>query len=152
MNCGKERSLSGTKFPELSLFKCDMRGRNSVEQGHISLNPFELTMPAAEQIEREMRRQLHAKEFLGQQERITIRDALQQFHLSKKGTANHKNLLIHARILNRLAHTSRYLDELTSEDLEWLKRDRLHSGAILFVSPPSCPVVSLACFLGVGLV
>ncbi len=83
---------------------------------------------AAEQIEREMRRQLHAQEFLGQKERITVREALEQFCVSKRGTANHKNLTIHTRILNRLLRTNRYLDELTSEDLERLKRDRLQEG------------------------
>ena len=83
---------------------------------------------AAEQIEREMRRQLHAQEYLGQKERITIRDALEQFCESKKGTANHTNLRIHTKVLNRLMRTNRYLDELTSEDVERLKRDRLKEG------------------------
>jgi len=86
---------------------------------------------AAEQIEHEMRRQLHAREFLGQKERITIRHALQQFCTSKEGTANHKNLLIHAKVVNRLLRTNRYLDELTSEDLERLKHDRLEEGTTL---------------------
>jgi hypothetical protein len=80
---------------------------------------------AAEQIEREMRRQLHAQQFLGEKQRITIQEALDQFCVSKQGTANHKNLLLHTRILNRLFRTERYLDEVTSEDLERLKRDRL---------------------------
>lgn len=83
---------------------------------------------AAEQMEREWKRQLHAQAFLGHKERITIQDAMNQFVDSKKGTANHKNLLTHSKSLARLFRTSRYLDEVTSEDLERLKRDRYNEG------------------------
>lgn len=83
---------------------------------------------AAEQMEREMRRQLHAQSFLGQRERITIRDALKHFCESKKGTANHASLKTHEKILNRLLKTNRYVDELTSEDLERFRRDRTREG------------------------
>jgi len=83
---------------------------------------------AAEQMEREMRRQLHAQSYLGQRERITIRDALNQFCMSKKGTPNHPTLLVQERIVNRLLKTSRYIEELTSEDLERFKRDRTKEG------------------------
>jgi integrase len=79
-------------------------------------------------MEREMRSQLHAQQFLGEKQRITTREALEQFCVSKQGTANHKNLLLHTRILNRLFRIERHLDEITSEDLERLKRDRLQEG------------------------
>jgi hypothetical protein len=85
----------------------------------------------AEQMEREWRRQLHTQEYLGSKERIRITDVLDQFIESKKGTPNHKNLCIHKNILLRLFDTNRYLDEITSQDLERLKRDRdrEHAGA-----------------------
>jgi integrase len=83
---------------------------------------------AAEQMEREMRRQLHAVEYLGQKERITIHQALETFCEARKGTANHKNVVAQTRVLDRLLKTTRYLDELTSEDLERLKRDRFREG------------------------
>jgi integrase len=78
----------------------------------------------AEQMEREWKRQLHTQEFLGQKERIRITDILDQFIESKKGTPNHRNLEIHKKVLLRLFNTNRYLNEITSQDLERLKRDR----------------------------
>jgi integrase len=83
---------------------------------------------AAEQMEREMRRQLHAQEFLGEKQRISIAQALENFCASKEGTPNHKNLVAQSRVLCRLLRASRCLDDLTSEDLERLKRDRFQEG------------------------
>jgi integrase len=82
----------------------------------------------AEQLERDWRRQLHAQQFLGSKEQVVIRDALEQFCESKKGTPNHVNLCIHARYLNRVFRTHRNLSEVTSEDLERLKQKRLEDG------------------------
>ena len=82
----------------------------------------------AEQMEREMRRQLHAQTYLGQLERMSIREALKQFRESKKGTPNHPTLGFHEKVVNRLLRTNRYIDELTSEDLERFKRDRVKEG------------------------
>jgi integrase len=84
---------------------------------------------AAEQMEREWKRTLHAQQFLGQLERITIREAVVLFVDSKKGTANHRNLVAHARVLDRTFHTSRYLSEITTDDTERLLRDRGREGA-----------------------
>lgn len=83
---------------------------------------------AAEQMERDWRRQLHSQEYLGQKERISIRDALEQFCESKKGTPNYTNLSINSRYLNKVFRTHRYLDEVTSEDLERLKHKRFKDG------------------------
>jgi len=82
----------------------------------------------AEQMEREWKRQLHANEFLGQKERISIKDAVDQFVSTKLGTPNHKNLLFHSRVLNRLLKTHRYIDEITPPELERLKIDRAKEG------------------------
>lgn len=82
----------------------------------------------AEQLERDWRSQLHAQQFLGAKEPITIRDALEQFCESKKGTPNHVNLRGHTRYLNRVFRTQRKMCDVTSEDLEWLKKKRLEDG------------------------
>jgi integrase len=84
---------------------------------------------AAEQMEREWKRTLHAQRFLGQRERITIRDAVALFMSSKQGTPNHRNLAAHARTLERTFRSGRYLDEITTEDTERLLRDREREGA-----------------------
>lgn len=82
----------------------------------------------AEQLERDWRRQLHAQQFLGSKEPIVVRDALDQFCESKKGTPNHVNLCIHARYLNKVFRTHRAMGDITSEDLEWLKQKRFEDG------------------------
>lgn len=99
-----------------------LRGKTFIKSSHTT------DKRAAEQMEREMRRQLHAVEYLGQKERVTIHQALENFSESRKGTPNHKNLVAQTRVLDRLLKTHRYLDELTSEDLERLKRDRFREG------------------------
>lgn len=83
----------------------------------------------AEQLEREWRRELHARAFLGKRERVTIADAVAAFCRTKAGTPNHRNLSIQSRHLDRLFRTARYLDAATSEDIERLKRDREYEGA-----------------------
>jgi integrase len=83
----------------------------------------------AEQLEREWRRELHARAFLGKRERITITDAVAAFCRTKAGTPNHRNLTIQSGHLDRLFRTTRYLDAVTSEDIERLKRDREREGA-----------------------
>lgn len=83
----------------------------------------------AEQLEREWRRELHARAFLGKRERITIADAVAAFCRTKAGTPNHRNLTIQSRHLDRLFRMARYLDTVSSEDIERLKRDREREGA-----------------------
>ena len=70
----------------------------------------------AEQIEHEWKAQLHAQQFLGQKERIRVRDALSQFCDSKNGTPNHTNLLVHTKTLHRLFDVNKYIDEITAQD------------------------------------
>jgi integrase len=83
---------------------------------------------AAEQMEREWRRELHSQEYLGHKEPITIKAALAQFCESKAGTPNFANLSVKSRYLNRVFRTERFLHELTAEDLEKLKQTRLQAG------------------------
>lgn len=84
---------------------------------------------AAEQLEREWKRSLHAQQYLGQRERISIRNAIAKFAASKRGTANHRNIVAHTRVLERVFRLDRYLDEITAEDMERLLRDRENAGA-----------------------
>ena len=80
-------------------------------------------------MERSWRTELHAQIHLGQKERISVRDAVVQFIDTKKGTANHVNLMNGLRVLDRLFRMNRHLDEVGPEDLERLKRDRVQEGA-----------------------
>jgi integrase len=82
----------------------------------------------AEQLEREWKRKIHAQEYLGARKRITIRKILDDYINSKKGTPNHRNLESHRKTLGRLIHVDKYLDEITTQDLEKLKRDRMREG------------------------
>ena len=83
----------------------------------------------AEQLEREWRRELHARAYLGKRERITVADAVAMFCRTKAGTPNHRNLTIQSAHLSRLFRPTRYLDTVTSDDTERLKRDREGEGA-----------------------
>lgn len=83
---------------------------------------------AAEQMEREWRRELHATAFLGVRPRITIDEALTLFCESKRGTPNYPTLNGNSVPVRRLFRVSRYLDEIQSSDLERFKRDRENEG------------------------
>ena len=83
---------------------------------------------AAEQMEADWRAKLHAQQFLGQKERISIGSALEQFCQSKEGTPNHRSLIGHARIVCRHLQVGKPLDELSLHDLERFKRDREAEG------------------------
>lgn len=83
---------------------------------------------AAEQMEVELKAKLHAQQFLGQKDRITLRAAIEDFCESKKGTPNYVTLMANARNAFRLLPVSKYLDELTAHDLERYKRSRLNEG------------------------
>ena len=82
----------------------------------------------AEQMEVEMKAKLHAQQYMGVKERITLRDAINEFSKSKQGTSNHRNLNFNSRTAYRLLPVNKYIDELTSSDLERFKRDRMNEG------------------------
>ncbi len=83
---------------------------------------------AAEQMEREWRSKLHAQTFLGMKERITLREALDKYQQSKIGTSGHRNIKGHILVLHRMLSTDKYIDEVTSGDLERLKHIRAADG------------------------
>jgi len=84
---------------------------------------------AAEQMEREWKRELHAHAFLGKRERITIREAVATFCESKVCTPNHRTLIAYSKTVHQQFRTGRFLDEISTEDLERLKRDRGRAGS-----------------------
>ncbi|PTU27722.1 tyrosine-type recombinase/integrase [Stenotrophobium rhamnosiphilum] len=82
----------------------------------------------AAKVEGDWKAKVHAQRYLGHQERITLKAAMLDFCESKIGTANHRNLMIQMRNVSRLMPIGKYLDELTSADLERFKRDRQLDG------------------------
>lgn len=83
---------------------------------------------AAEQMEVDWRSRLHAQQYLGQKDRITLRNALQAFAEAKRGTPNHRNLVSSLRTLCAKLPAARYMDELLLHDLERFKRQREADG------------------------
>lgn len=82
----------------------------------------------AERMEVEWKAQLHSQIYLGKKQRITLTDAFQQYKFSKKGIASYGNLIAHETVLSRLLPMKKYMDELTSHDLERFKQARLAEG------------------------
>ena len=82
----------------------------------------------AERMEREWKVKVHSTQYLGEKERIRISDAIDQFIETKNGTPNQQNLLFNNKSLKRLFRTTRYVDEITSQDLVYLQRDRYKEG------------------------
>lgn len=86
------------------------------------------TKKIAEQMEVEWKAKLHAQHFLGKRERISFGDAMRAFAASRQRTANHKNLVGHQLVVERLMNVQRPIDELTLSDLERFKRAREAEG------------------------
>lgn len=82
----------------------------------------------AEQMETDWKSKLHAQQFLGQKDRITVRVAIEQFCDSKKGTPAYMGLLSTAKVVGRLLPIHKDIDELNTHDLERFKRDRMDAG------------------------
>ncbi|MGE0190284.1 MAG: tyrosine-type recombinase/integrase [Steroidobacteraceae bacterium] len=98
-------------------------------QGHTYIRSAKTTEKrVAEQMEREWKRELHARTYLGQKDRITIKAAVEQFLASRMGTPGHHPLSVNSVALFRLFRVNRFLDEITSIDLEKVKRDREAEG------------------------
>lgn len=83
---------------------------------------------AAEQMEIEWKARLHAQHYMGKRPRITLEDAVRMFCDTKRGTAFHGGLLSSAKIVCSILAPKKKLDELTSHDLEKLKRVRVERG------------------------
>ena len=83
---------------------------------------------AAEQMEVEFKAKLHSHQYLGRKQRITLAEAFNQYKLSKQGIASYANLVAHETVLGRLLPMRKYIDELTSHDLERFKQNRMAEG------------------------
>ena len=82
----------------------------------------------AERLEAEWRAQVHAQQIVGVRERVLFLEAIDRLIATKAGTPNHHNLLSSRKVIDRHLRRRRWLDELTTEDLERFKRDRLAEG------------------------
>jgi len=82
----------------------------------------------AERLEAEWRAQAHLRQVLGVRERTALLDAVDRLIATKAGTPNHHNLLSSRKIVERHFRRRRWLDELTTDDLEKFKRDRVAQG------------------------
>lgn len=82
----------------------------------------------AEQMEIEFKAKLHSQLYQGRKQRISLADAFHQYKASKKGIASYRNLVAHETVLFRLLPIKKYMDELTSHDLEWFKQARIAEG------------------------
>lgn len=83
---------------------------------------------AADQMEVDWRAKLHAQQYLGQKPAITFSEALKQYCASKVGTPFHGGLVSSAKMLGTFIPAGKKLDEITSVDLERIKRTRLAAG------------------------
>jgi integrase len=82
----------------------------------------------AEQMEIELKSKLHSHLYQGRKQRISLADAFHQYKASKKGIASYRNLIAHETVLFRLLPMKKYMDELTSHDLERFKQARIAEG------------------------
>jgi integrase len=71
----------------------------------------------AQQLERQWRDELIAKQHLGVHERITLKDALQQYLESKKTLAFYPTMVGFARTVEEIIGGERYFDDLEKKDL-----------------------------------
>lgn len=82
----------------------------------------------AELMEADWRKQMLQQQVLGIKERISLGDSLDLFKQAKRDLASYPDIARHARFLVTELQHVRFLDELTSSDLERLRLNRQRSG------------------------
>jgi integrase len=82
----------------------------------------------AEQMEVEWKSKLHAQQFLGTREQISLGEAIERFMSTKERTPNYPNLCTQHQAVLRLMNVKKPLSELSLHDLERFKRDREAEG------------------------
>lgn len=98
-------------------------------QGHTFVRSTKTTdRKAADRLETEWRAQFHSRLVLGIRERIGLLDAVDALIATKAGMPNHHNLVSSRKIIERHFRRRKWLDDLSSDDLEKFKRDRLAEG------------------------
>lgn len=82
----------------------------------------------AELMESDWRKQLIHQKIIGVKDRVTMQDALSMYCQSKCGIASYKNIVHYAEVLNGAFQTTRFLDEILSQDLERLRLSFQNAG------------------------
>ena len=82
----------------------------------------------AERMEREWKVKIHSQLILGDKAFIRFSELMDMFIKSKEGTTNHKVLISESKTLNRLFPVSKYLHEITNNDIEVFVQSRLREG------------------------
>jgi integrase len=83
----------------------------------------------AEQMEVDLRAKLHAQQFRGKRESITLGEAIKGHIATKEGLPSYGTLRGHRIAAERTLDMQKPLEELTSSDMERFKRDRETGGA-----------------------
>jgi len=83
----------------------------------------------AEQMETDWRAKLHAQQFLGKRESITLGEAIKGHIASKEGFPSYGTLRSHRLAAERSLDMQKPLEDLSLSDLERFKRDREAGGA-----------------------
>jgi len=84
---------------------------------------------SAERLEADWRARLHAEQYLGQRESISLEEAIRQYVASKEGTPNWRNLAAHSRVIAKRLPVKRAIEEIQAHDLEQFRRQRQLEGA-----------------------
>lgn len=82
----------------------------------------------ADLMESDWRKQLIQQHVLGIKERITVGEAMIMFSDSKKEMASHAHIARNAVLLTGLLKGKRFIDEVTSSDLERIRLERQQAG------------------------
>lgn len=82
----------------------------------------------ADQMEVQLRAQVHAQTYMGHKPSLTVGEALNRFVGQKEGAANYRNLVGHARAIQRSIQGSLQLDNVTSGNLDTFIRARQGEG------------------------
>ena len=82
----------------------------------------------AEQMEVEWKSKLHARQFLGTREQISLGEAITAFLSTKERTPNYRNLFAQQQAVERLMNVRKPIAEVSLHDLERFKREREAEG------------------------
>lgn len=82
----------------------------------------------AEALENDWRRKISEQQIFGLKERITIQSAFSMYCDSKKELVSHPNITRNALTVAKLLSHKKYLDEITSADVERIKLEKIQHG------------------------
>jgi hypothetical protein len=82
----------------------------------------------AEQIEAQLRTQVHAGVYLGHKPSLTFGEALSRFASSKQGTPNHRNVIGHITTITQVISAATPLETVTTRHIDEYCRVRKRAG------------------------